>query len=374
MLMKYNIAMFIPSMTGGGAERIVAHLLNYLNKDHYNLTLIVLKKDLSYDIPLNVNIKVLEAKSLKTVLPELIKYFRQTNIDLLISHMSLTNIVALIARRLSKKSFPIIAVEHNTPSIKYKNEGMLRQLIPFLMKKTYHLADAIVCVSEGVRKDLVTLLLSKEHRNILTIYNPVVSKMLEEKKKEKINHEWFKQGKKVIIGIGRLEPVKNFSLLIEAFYDVYKQDNETRLIILGEGSERSRLQQKIDSLGLSHVVDMPGFVQNPFGYLSRSSLFVLSSNFEGLPTVVIEALACGTPVVATDCPSGPREILVNGEYGEIVPVGDREGIAKAIMKQLKREHDHSKLERRASDFNVDKSIAQYEALIESLLERKNISA
>jgi len=368
MLMKYNIAIFIPSMVGGGAERVVAHLLNYINKDHYNLTLIVLNKELSYDIPLNVDIKVLKANSLKTVLPELIKYFKHTNIDLLVSHMSLTNIVSIIARRLSRRNFPIIAVEHSTPSIKFKNEGMLRTLIPFLMKKTYHLADVIVCVSEGVKKDLVSLLLKKDHSNILTIYNPVVSKILEQKKKEKINHEWFKQEKKVIIGIGRLEPVKNFSLLIEAFHDVYIQDNETRLIILGEGSERNKLQKKIESLGLSDIVDMPGFVQNPFGYLSKASLFVLSSNFEGLPTVVIEALACGIPVVATDCPSGPREILVNGEYGEIVRVGDREGMTKAIIRQLNR------LEKRASDFNVYKSIFQYEVLIKSLLERKNIGA
>jgi glycosyltransferase involved in cell wall biosynthesis len=316
---------------------------------------------------------VLKSKSLKTVLPELIKYFKQANIDLLISHMSLTNIVAIMARGFSGNNFPLVAIEHNTPSIKYKNEGVIRQLIPLLMRRTYHLADTIVCVSEGVKKDLVKLL-KRGNDRIITIYNPVVSKELEVKKSEKVNHKWFEEGRKVIIGIGRLEPVKNFSLLIEAFSDVYHRDNETRLIILGEGSERIKLQEKIDFLGLSNVVDMPGFVKNPYGYLSQSSLFVLSSNFEGLGMVVIEALACGTPVVATDCPSGPREILADGEYGELVPVGDKRELAKAMIRQLDNEYDRNKLQSRAKEFSVDKSVVQYENLINSLLEGRDHSA
>jgi len=157
--------------------------------------------------------------------------------------------------------------------------------------------------------------------------------------------------------------------LVDAFAKVYKQDSKTRLIILGEGTERQMLENKINELGLSEVVELPGFVNNPFAYLNQASLFVLSSNFEGLPTVLIEALACGTPVVATRCPSGPREILEDGKYGELVPVGHEEQLRDAILKQLSTKQDNKLLLQRAQDFSVANSIEKYEQLVSSLLKK-----
>ncbi|MGE7636516.1 glycosyltransferase [Peribacillus frigoritolerans] len=368
--MKYNVTMFIPSMTGGGAERIVANLLNNFDPNFYNLSLVVLKSGTSYQLPRYVKVDVLRSNNLKSVLPELINYFKNNKIDLLISHMSLTNIVALLAMRTSKRKFPIIAVEHSTASIKYKSEGAIRRFIPMLMKFTYRWAERIVCVSKASSQDL-TSILKFENNKILTIYNPVVSDEIIKKKNEDVHHKWLDNTNlKVIIGIGRFEKVKNFPLLIDSFNKVYETNNKTRLLILGEGKERQVLEEKIADLHLEEVIDMPGFVSNPYAYLGKASLFVLSSNFEGLPTVIIESLACGTPIVSTDCPSGPREILNNGEYGKIVPVNNVEALAQAILEQLNTKHNNKRLEDRANDFTIEKSVSNYNELIKSILEKE----
>jgi glycosyltransferase involved in cell wall biosynthesis len=205
--------------------------------------------------------------------------------------------------------------------------------MPNFMRHCFPWADEIVAVSEGVADDFAAVT-GLERSRIKTIYNPVISTTLVEKAKEPVDHPWFAPGQPpVILAIGRLTKQKNFPTLIRAF-DSLRKKRPVHLMILGEGEERMALEGLIQQLGLDDSVSLPGFLDNPYAYLSRAGVFVLSSEWEGLPTVLIEALAVGVPVVSTDCKSGPREILDDGKYGQLVPVGDSATLAEAIGKAL----------------------------------------
>lgn len=369
--MKINITMFIPSLSGGGAERIAINLANNLDKRKFNITLLVLNSQSSYYINSDVNVNILKSKRLIYVIPELVNYMKKQPPDLFISHMSLSNVVTLIAKKFARKEFSTLIIEHTTPSIKYNNDGAIyRQCIPILMRISYKFADSIVSVSKGVAKDLAQIT-RIPNKNIKVIYNPIVNDQVFNVANQPVDCSWLNNSNlKVIMGIGRLEKVKNFSLLIRAFLDVYKEDPNTRLIIFGEGSERENLEKYIHKLGLSEVVSLPGFVTNIYSYLSKASVFTLTSNYEGLPTVLIEALACATPVVSTDCPSGPREILSDGQFGILTPVKDHVSLTEAILKIIKKERvfEPEELIMRASEFSIDKAIEQYENVILSLVD------
>jgi glycosyltransferase involved in cell wall biosynthesis len=205
--------------------------------------------------------------------------------------------------------------------------------MPQLIRRFYPWANSIVAVSKGVADDLAqTAGLPRER--IQVIYNPVVTPELREKAQTPLDHPWFKPGQPpVLLAVGRMSPQKDFPTLIRAFARV-RQTRPAKLLILGEGKERPGLETLVRQLGLGQDVSLPGFVTNPYPYMARTSLFVLSSRWEGLPGVLIEALYCGAPIIATDCPSGPTEILADGRYGQLVPVGDVTALARAIETTL----------------------------------------
>ena len=191
---------------------------------------------------------------------------------------------------------------------------------------------------------------------------------------ESVGHPWFEHGEPpVILGIGRLTQAKGFSTLIHAFSRIRENQCLARLIILGEGDERSHLEQLISELGIESEVSLPGFHQNPYFLLRNASVFVLSSLWEGLPTVLIEALACGTAIVSTNCPSGPDEILESGKYGELVPVGDSDLLSQAIVKGVERKKNIDycrKLVQRSMDFSTNSIVKKYlETLTQKELEK-----
>jgi glycosyltransferase involved in cell wall biosynthesis len=226
----------------------------------------------------------------------------------------------------------------------------------------YPWADAIVTVSQGSAEDLARLGLSSDC--IKVIYNPVVTPELFEKVTEPVEHPWFEPGSPpVILGVGRLEKQKDFPTLIRAFAQV-RQQRPARLMILGEGQERPDLETLVQELGLAENVALPGFVANPYAYMGKAALFVLSSLFEGLPTVLIEAMATETPVVSTDCKSGPAEILANGQYGKLVAVGDVKGMAEAIISTLEAPPNSEALKLRAAEFSLEKAVAQYQQVLQ----------
>jgi glycosyltransferase involved in cell wall biosynthesis len=222
----------------------------------------------------------------------------------------------------------------------------------------YPRADAIIANCNGVADDVARLTgLSREH--ITTIYDPVVTPDLQEKMRAALDHPWFAPGSPpVLLAVGRLTAQKDFPTLLRAFARV-RRVRPARLVILGEGRERTRLEALVRELGVAADVALPGFVINPLPYMKRAAALVLSSVYEGLPCVLIEAMACGCPVVSTDCPSGPAEILERGRYGALVPVGDVEAMAKAIHAALDGSHDAERLKTRAAEFSLERAAERY---------------
>jgi glycosyltransferase involved in cell wall biosynthesis len=233
------------------------------------------------------------------------------------------------------------------------------RLVPLL----YPRASQIIAVSDGVADDL-SRFSGVERNRIDVVQNPVVTPELAALADEPVDHPWFSPGEPpVILGVGRLSDQKDFATLLRAFALV-RAKRPARLVILGEGGYRAELEQLVTQLGIGADVDLPGFAGNPFSYMSKASLFVLSSKFEGLPGALIEAMACGTPVVATDCPSGPREILEDGSLGGLVPVGDPESLAAAIGHALDQPTPPGRLRAKAAEYTVDRAVSRYLALLE----------
>ena len=288
-----------------------------------------------WDFPPEVRIVNLEAEKILTRVPKLVRYLRQEQPTALMSANHFANEVALCAKHFSGVPTRVVVSEHTHLSQEVGNTSPLtfKHWSPLTSRLFYPSADAIVAVSQGVAEDIATITGLAADR-IQVINNPIETDEIIEKGKEPVDHPWFNSPElPVILGVGRLEKQKNFSNLINAFVKI-REVREARLMILGEGSERDRLEDIIRELGLENEVAMPGFVRNPFAYMARSAVFVLSSAWEGRPVVLGEVMALGTPIVSTNCPSGPYELLDGGKYGELVPVNDSEALAQAILKVL----------------------------------------
>jgi glycosyltransferase involved in cell wall biosynthesis len=226
--------------------------------------------------------------------------------------------------------------EQNTLSMESGHSAQLRQrLVPALVRRSYPRADGIAAVSGGVADDLAAVV-GLPRQRVRVINNPVIVPELASMSAQPCDHPWLTgDHPPVLLAVGRLAPQKDFTCLLRAFAQV-RASTTARLLILGEGPERARLEALARDLGVADDVMLPGWVGNPYPYMARADLFVLSSRWEGLPTVLIEALYCGLRIVATDCPSGPREILDEGRFGALVPVGDPDALAAEILATLRR--------------------------------------
>ncbi|BCX11979.1 MAG: glycosyl transferase [Thermosynechococcus sp.] len=363
--MKNNrISIFLPSLAGGGAERVMVTLANGFAARGYTTDLVVVMAEGPYlkDVAPTVHIVDFKA-SLRESLWPLMRYLQREQPVAMLSALTPANIVALLAKMCSQVRTRLVISERSTISVECKHavhprERIAHALVPFLYRK----AEGIVAISQGAASDLEQF--AKLPRNsVRTIYNPFDLARIQKMASEPSGHPWLDaplERRPVIIGIGRLTKAKNFPLLLQAFSWLAKT-HRARLLILGEGKLREKLTHLARNLGLGHDdVQMPGSVANPFAYLSRAALFVLSSDWEGLPGVLIEALACGTPVVSTDCPSGPREILEEGKWGRLVPVGDAKALAEAMDEVLRTPRDRlPDVRKRAEDFNQERAINSY---------------
>lgn len=331
-----RVAFFIGCFGGGGIERITAHLAHRFIQLGVQVDLVLDKGGSPHlwRMPPETRIIDLKAPRLSMSLPGLTRYLRQERPFALLAADHYMNEIAILARAIAGVSTRMIVAEHNQLSKTTRNANRLKgRLAPLFARLLYPQADGIVAVSHGVAKDLAhTASLPLE--SIDTIYNPVIHPEMLANAKEPVEHPWFAPGElPIILGVGKLEQQKDFPTLLRAFATV-RRSKPARLVILGWGPDRPELEALVKELGLEDAVDLPGYVQNPYAYMARSGVFVLSSAWEGLPTVLIEAMALGTPVVSTDCESGPSEILAGGKYGYLTPVGDSEALADAILQVL----------------------------------------
>jgi glycosyltransferase involved in cell wall biosynthesis len=365
MSIQPHLAIFLRSLAAGGAERVMVNLANHFAEDGLSVDLVLTRMDGAYHREVSPKVRLVDLNSpkLPKSLPGLVRYLRCRKPPVLLSALHYACEIALWARFLARTPTRVVVSEHNTLSVEAKSlPQRTARLTPLAARLFYPWSDAIVAVSQGVAEDLAVVT-GLPVEQIQTIYNPVIIPDLDIRSKEPLNHPWFQPGSPpVILGVGRLVAQKDFATLIRAFQRI-RQDQAVRLMILGEGQQRPELEHLIQTLGISADVALAGFVANPYAFMARAAVFALSSVWEGFGNVLVEAMATGTPVVATDCPSGPAEILANGQYGHLVPVGDDRSLATAIVRIL--EGDAQRADSNwLNQFKIDSVAQQYRAVLQ----------
>lgn len=364
---KRKIAMFIPSLNRGGAERVFLNLARSFTSLNCDVDLLLSQGGGSYlsDLPNNVQIIQFDADHQYKTLVKLVKYFKVNSPCALFTALPLSGFFSLIALRITHKSPVFICTVHTLCNQKISTKDYFIQKLDIL---AYKYCNFIVAVSAGVAQQVINDFRIPEHK-VKIIHNPVISDNNLNMQLENVDHPFFSIAKPVIISAGRLEEQKGFSLLIDAINEVSKCE-DIRLIILGEGIMRKKLEEQIINLGLSDIISLPGHVQNPYAYMKRCDIFVLPSYKESFGNVLIEALACGCSVISTDCPCGPAEVLSDGKYGKLIKMGDSHEMAKSIIELLhskKREIPKEYLD----NFYSDTIAKKYLSLLFEKMKGKN---
>ena len=359
-----DLTFVIGSMRIGGAERATLHLMNGLVTKGLNIELVLLHKagDFLAKVDPKITIVNLNKRKASQSIGIFKKYLKTNNPKTLFIVQNHIQLMVLFTVKISSWKGKIILSEQSTYLKNLK--GLKGFVQKFLSKIFFPRADSIIAVSEGVAVELKRIFPKLESK-IHVIYNPIITNEFIKVKDRPVDHPFFNRGNIVIVSAGRLAKSKNFDLMIRAFHKVNKTV-PVKLIIFGDGEENHHLKNLINSLHLTDDVSLPGFVSDPCMYFSKADLFVLSSDFEGLPGVIIEALACGCKVVSTDCENGPAEILMNGKFGWLTSVGDCEALAARIQVALNSQTDKSLLIERSNDFHVEKIANSYLGLLNTL--------
>jgi glycosyltransferase involved in cell wall biosynthesis len=356
-----RIGVFVSFSGTGGVERMVLNLCEGLVALGCRVDLLQVKAHSKHleQLPSMVHIRKLKAEHTLTSLPALVRYLKTERPDALLAAKDRANQVAVLARKISGVPTRVVVRMGTTVSAALAGKNRWRKLFWYLpMRLIYRNADAVVAVSQGVARDMARIT-GLPTSDIRIIRNPVITPRIFRMASEPVPLPWpTKDGEPVIVGIGRLTRQKDFPTLIRAFAAVRKK-LPCRLTILGEGKDRDNLEHLTKQLSLSEKIDMPGFVENPYAYLKRAALYVLSSAWEGSPNALTEALALGVPVVATDCPSGPRETLKDGAIGRLVPVGDPDALAAAMLATLSAPPDEILLKSAVREYTAEVSSQRY---------------
>lgn len=352
-----HVAVFLPNLAGGGAERVAVDLVNNFAARGEAVDLITAQATgpLLKDVGPGVTLTDLGRKRVAAAFFPLLAHLLRTRPSALLATLEHANVMASWVAAFTPK-LRLVLREANTLSRDLSANSLGNRLLLGAMRNAYRRADAIVAVSAGVATDLTTVL-GVQKEKIHVVGNPVLTTRVTQGAAVKPEHRFFAPGQPpVVLGVGRLAPQKRFGVLLEAVAAV-RESRPCRVLILGDGEEREALERRIVELGLQQDADLPGFSANPFSAMAAAAVFVLSSAWEGLPNVLIQAMSLGTPAVATDCQSGPGEITDQGRLAKLVPVDDVAALAAAIAGSLdapRRPPPPEWLERYDSDLVVEK--------------------
>lgn len=357
-----KIAVLLPDLRPGGAERVHLQLARQWQSEGIcvDFVLRVARGELLGEIPAGARVVELNAARVRNSLWPLVRYLRTERPDALLAAMWPLTVIAPVAARLAGFQGRVVVSEHAPQSLAYAHRGRGHSiLMRASMRLGYRLASGCVGVSSGVADDMARLAGMPRDR-INVIHNPAAVGGADGPRPARPVGLGISDGP-IILSVGTLKPVKRHDVLIRAFAQAAIPGAE--LHILGEGEQRAVLESLVSSLGLHGRVFLQGFQANTAPWYANADLFVLSSDHEGFGNVIVEALEHGTPVVSTDCPSGPREILANGRFGRLVPVNDFQQLALAMREALAESHDVEALRSRARDFGVQKASAEYLGLL-----------
>ncbi len=355
-----RITFFAHDLRAGGAERSIIRLANAMVRRNIAVEFVLVNRTGAFLPELDPRISIVELPGNRTVssIFGLYRYIKSTRPPVIISSMTHINAAAIMASfPLREKPF-LLVVEHNQYDRNLALKKGLVRLAYKLAPILYRAADVVAGVSEGVRTSVAQAMGVSRDR-VRVLYNPVVTPELPSRAAETADHEWLTNHEvPVILAVGRLMPAKNFPLLLEAFSKL-RETRPARLIVLGEGKLRPDLEALAKLRGISSDVDFAGFRDNPLAFMRACDVFVMSSDWEGHPTVLIEAMACGAPIVSTDCRSGPAEILCDGQFGRLVPVGDAEALSAAISDAFDDPGDATPRITHANTFNDNTAVDAY---------------
>lgn len=358
-----DVAILLPDLRPGGAERVCVTLANAFAREGLTVDLVLRQKqgELQDSVSPAVMVHTLGARRVRDAFGPFVDYLKVARPRSVLAAMWPITSLAVAARAVASVPCRVVTSDHGVLSASGPGRpGLPRLAMTLSMRASYGRADAIVGVSRGVSADVATLAGLPLGR-VTTIYNPITPLAPPAAPDAEIMAAWTSGGPQLVT-VGTLKAVKDHATLLRALVRV-RQAHDARLLILGEGSERPGLEALVVELGLAGAVQMPGFRPDPHGYVAHADAFVLSSLNEGFGNVLVEAMACGTPVVSTDCPTGPGEILEGGRYGALTTVGDANALAAAILGTLAAPPDPALLRQRSQDFSTARAVSEYRRLL-----------
>ena len=364
--MVKQVLVFRPTLADGGADRVTVTLLHHLDRARFAPSLALIKRGgvLADEVPRDVPVIELGAPRLAVAVPALARAIRERKPDVVVCTAGGANVVAVAAHRLAGSKARLVLSERS--ALRRADRSALRTAVELRLKRAaYRRADLITAVSEGVADDLVDLL-ALDRARVQVVYNPMIAGDVAARAAEPVTHPWFAGPEPVLLAVGRLVDAKDYPAMLAALAAI-RRSTPARLAILGEGPLRGALDARVRALGLGDAVVFLGYDKNPYRYMQRARLVIQSSRAEGLPGALIQSLACGTPVVATDCDHGPREVVREGVDGYLVRVGDPQALAARVLAILGDARLRARLGAAGAEgaqrFSIASSMQRYHAAI-----------